>query len=653
MCGWDVSFEDLKYIAEWQYVNGVNMLCQHLAGYTLRGFRKRDYPASLNYHQSWWREYTVFNDYISRLGLLLSEGTERADVLLLHRMKSGWITFNNQNEDRLDKLDSDFAEITCLLADNHISHHYGDETIIAKHGMVADGKFTVGRCAYTAVVLPSMITVDATTLDLLNMFMDNGGKVFSVGDVPKMINGDSGNKAEFDNALVKTDIGNLVAGLEEKNIRDIAITQKGSEIADIHIQQRDIGGLRLYYMVNLSKTSSYSATVMIKGLGEVCELDLAENECRSLKSECKGKSTVAEIEFLPMQSKVIIMGEHERENSWAERKRKISVKPGDHWDIEAVRYNSITLDSCAYRIDGGPEQEKLAVKLMDKLMKMKRKCSISLEFTFDIGMNLDICEEMLLAMECPTRYKISVNGNSVAYDGAGWWKDSSIKTINIKEHVKLGSNRITLEGEFYQRQKVYDVLFGENILETEINKLTYDTELESIYIIGGFGVKTTSGYSYGERNAMFTEGPFVLCDMPKSINTGSITEQGFCFLSEAVTLSQNMRISKPENTDVILDIGKPNAAVTEVFVNDKPVKTIAWQPYTVDITDYVTDGMNKIMLKLYPGNRNLLGPHHNIQGELYYVGPISFTDKPGWPRRESNEYWRDSYCFVKFGLEKS
>ena len=35
--------------------------------------------------------------------------------------------------------------------------------------------------------------------------------------------------------------------------------------------------------------------------------------------------------------------------------------------------------------------------------------------------------------------------------------------------------------------------FGKNVLETERNKLTYDTELESLYLIGDFGV-----YSDGE-----------------------------------------------------------------------------------------------------------------------------------------------------------
>ena len=47
LCGWDVSLEELKWLAQWQYMNGINVMCQHLEGYTLQGFRKRDYPPSL------------------------------------------------------------------------------------------------------------------------------------------------------------------------------------------------------------------------------------------------------------------------------------------------------------------------------------------------------------------------------------------------------------------------------------------------------------------------------------------------------------------------------------------------------------------------------------------------------------------------------
>jgi hypothetical protein len=48
--GWEFTFEGQKWVGEWQYALGVNLRCQHLALYTLRGCRKRDYPPSFNYN---------------------------------------------------------------------------------------------------------------------------------------------------------------------------------------------------------------------------------------------------------------------------------------------------------------------------------------------------------------------------------------------------------------------------------------------------------------------------------------------------------------------------------------------------------------------------------------------------------------------------
>ncbi len=49
-------------------------MCQHLEGYSLRGIRKRDYPPTMYYQQPWWEDYRIFNDSISRIGMILSEG---------------------------------------------------------------------------------------------------------------------------------------------------------------------------------------------------------------------------------------------------------------------------------------------------------------------------------------------------------------------------------------------------------------------------------------------------------------------------------------------------------------------------------------------------------------------------------------------------
>ena len=95
LCGHNVGHDELKRNYEWMMVRGINLMCQHLLGYTLRGLRKRDYPPAMYYQQPWWDEYKIFNDAMSRVGMILAEGKVKVDTLLMHNMTSAWICYNN------------------------------------------------------------------------------------------------------------------------------------------------------------------------------------------------------------------------------------------------------------------------------------------------------------------------------------------------------------------------------------------------------------------------------------------------------------------------------------------------------------------------------------------------------------------------------
>jgi len=92
--GWDVSPKELKWIAEWQYVHGVNQMCQHLYAYSVRGQRKRDHPAFFSEHNPWVKaEFRAFNDYFTALGYMLAESREEANVAVIHPMRSAYLTY--------------------------------------------------------------------------------------------------------------------------------------------------------------------------------------------------------------------------------------------------------------------------------------------------------------------------------------------------------------------------------------------------------------------------------------------------------------------------------------------------------------------------------------------------------------------------------
>ena len=79
--------------------------------------------------------------------------------------------------------------------------------------------------------------------------------------------------------------------------------------------------------------------------------------------------------------------------------------------------------------------------------------------------------------------------------------------------------------------------------------------------------------------------------------------------------------------------------------------------------DGIKSGGRELSITLYGTLRNLLGPHHHVDGELPAVSPRSFHPSYGesnngdraafvdrWGRGEIKPPdWRDRYCMITFG----
>lgn len=667
LSGWDVSFEELKWITEWQYVNGVNRMCQHLQGYTIRGLRKRDYPPSLFIQQSWWDEYKNFNDYLARLGVMLSTGEQVVDLLVLHPVQSGWIAYDGTKNENINKLDDDFTALAEMLSGLHVDYHLGDETIMQNHGLVQGDRLQVGERTYRVVVLPSMIGLHKNTLRLLQQFSKNGGLVISAGEFPTHCGGEVSEelgRLRTDVVHCGLDRDNLSRVLDEHELARISITQAGSEVTDIHYHQRNLGDSQLYFLVNHSTEDDYETEINIPGIGRVERLMAETGEVQEIPFSHEANTTIVELSFAASQSYILLFTKEQVECPKQVPQKITSVSLGDTFNIVDMDMNSLTLDQCQYRIDGGAWQEPLPIiHLMDKLLNMRRSCDLEMMFTFAVDTQSAQIESLYLVLEDASQVHLEVNGTQVEYSDQGWWKDTSFKKVDIKSLVKQGQNEIIISRHFYQSPKVYHVLFGEDVYETERNQLTYDVELESMYLVGDFGVVTRSEVRYGQRKASFTQGPFVIVEKPTTVQQGDLSYQGLLFFAGKISVAQKIQIDPKDDARIILQMQKPHAPVAKLYVNDALVKILMWAPYDIDITDYVIDGENTIMIELFASNRNLLGPHHHINGELYNVGPESFSGKWSWvekkgetetttPEIRQKNYWQDDYCFVKFGLAK-
>ncbi|HJR80315.1 MAG TPA: glycosyl hydrolase [Anaerolineales bacterium] len=202
----DTTMQRMKWIADWEYVLGVNLLNPHGFHYTLEGPRKRDWPPSMFYQYPWWPYYGEFSNYISRLSQLLSGGRHVAKVAVLWPMNSMFATYTPQSHNPFgDRTESDFNTLTDLLLRLHYDFDYLDEDTLAS-ATIQGGAVLVHEEAYQLIILPPMTHLKLATLDHLEKFVQAGGRLLGMIFLPTQA-------FESGNGSGMVDISDRIAGL--------------------------------------------------------------------------------------------------------------------------------------------------------------------------------------------------------------------------------------------------------------------------------------------------------------------------------------------------------------------------------------------------------------------------------------------------------
>lgn len=652
LSGWDVSFEDLKWMAQWQFANGINRLCPHLESYSIKGIRKRDYPASLFVQEPWWENFSAFTDYISALGSLLAAAPEACDLLVIHPLRTAYVRYNGSAQcEGVKALDREFADLSVRLQERHIPYHYGDEVVMSDLGRVEGDLLRVGEVTYRYVLLPEMDNILSSTLDLLEAFARQGGRIYCAGKLPRLVDGRPDDRAE------KLPVQPWKEELPE---RLLSVRENGQECGDILTRVQREDGKRVYFLFNTSRETAHELVITCTDKG-LSRLELPQWTTEPMVTEKTAEGVTFTCTLRPAESILLISSEEAASLSDGEVAVE-SVKLPENMEIVKADANALTLDSCEYAVGDGPWQPEIPlIRLQKQLMDVQTDAPVKLRFYFDVNMK-NLPDSLYLVSENIPAFTLEVNGIPVAPESVGWYLDPDFPKVEIAPYIRNGRNEILLQGRFYQRKELYEYLYREKDLSSnfyavdfEFESVTYDVELESIYLLGEFCVESSESYVSGRRRSLHTTGSFTLTDVRKELRTGDITTQGYPFFAGVMDLAFTVNVEKKPDARYILDISKPVCPAAHLFVNGADAGSLLWEPGKPDITGFLKDGENLLVLRLYSGLRNLLGPHHYRYGESYYVGVSTFGDLPGWcedVEGVSGNIWRDGFCFVEFGPVK-
>ena len=588
LCGHNISFAELKGIYEWQMVHGINLLCQHLEGYSIRGIRKRDYPPAMHSQQPWWSEYEAFIDAMSRQGMILSQGKKIADVLILHPQTTAWTMYDDDKNEGMAELNEKLLNIMKKLEEKHIIYHLGDEIIMERHAKVENGKLVIGRQSYSYIIDPGCEMLLPCTEKLLCEFRQSGGKFVTADEIT------------------------------ENNVCDNP---------QITYTKREYDDFTVHYFVNTSKDIK-SANISINGK----KLDIYTGE---LHSFCGVH------EFEPWGSLMVI-----EDGSMNCEKSDIKVdfiRPCGEFKIAKPIENAITLDRCDYYFDGElQEKNGYVLNICERANALEREVKIHQDY--HVVMNY-VPNQLFMVCETPEKFEIRVNGKVVDKSVCGYYIDKSFKKIDISDCIRKGENIISFDCDFVQCDKFYENRRNSFIFESEKNKLVYDMEIEAIYLLGDFTVKTDGEWTQLDKNAVRYSGTFEI-DAPKTkLDIKNIEKQGYPFFCGQMELEGEIEVSG-ENPVLLFDRKGINAIKVQIGNTEKVLLT----DNQLSIADCGVSGKTKIKLTLTNNLRNILGPHHLKEGECYNVSPSKFFKEPCIWNENPAEQWSDDYCFVETGI---
>ncbi|MDT8402438.1 MAG: glycosyl hydrolase [Bacteroidales bacterium] len=640
--GWEVDFEKQKRLVDWQCVMGVNFVNQHLSYYSINGVRKFDYPPSFSYHEPWWEHYSLMGDYIGRLCMALSAGEQVNETLVLQPNTTAWMYFSRKvRNPAIQEIRDGFKNFVYSLEQLHLEYDLGSENVIKTLGSVNGSKLTVGRRDYSLIVIPAqMENMDSTTVELLEEYLENGGKVLSFKLKADRIDGAKSAKIreqaeEYPGQW--TDVGDL------NDERAVGMLRNGDfEMDDIsrngmlYHQRRILDDGELLFVVNSHETGKAKAEISMQGK-YLIRLDLVSGKEYIYPAKAENGKVSFELELSPAGSALFVAtgsnpGEMEEytfpekgktveANGPVEVKRESdNIMMINYLDLKTagqVRKETYFMDALVALFKengvemGNPWQHKIQYKKdyleMDSLFSDNSGFQASYHFNINDKLGEDAMRSIRAVVERPGLWKVYMNGKQVnAVEGA-YWIDRDFKLFEVGRYLQKGKNTLTLVAP----------------------KMNILAEVMPVYLAGDFLVTPA------EKGFEISGGDIS--------GIGSWQDKGLPFYPHKVAYSQEFIIDKSEGDYFKVRLKKWNGTIAEVRVNGKDAGLIAWQPYELDITDKLNDGENELTVLVTGSLKNTFGFFYHDNSSWIH-GPHSWNSAPGEIPPA------DDYFLVDYGL---
>ena len=677
--GWNFNIRGMKWLFQQQLAHGITLLCQHLCDYSMRGLRKRDYPASIFDQHPMWSQIRPLHDAFARVGRMLTLGRDECSLLVLHGISGAWMeSCGYMGEEKVVELYLPFMRFVNELDKSGVGFHLGDEIMLSECGRVVGKTLVLGEKSYQCVVIPPLKNLARKSFELLREFAANGGKIIRCQDPEvflQFIDGeslaaeeqkfvdslDSAACGAFPEQLSRYGVGRLVCSTPDRAVgrvrgcwryfpeererwyflTDFGTTAENTGVCPFYHDEYSCNLPELASPVPLEVTLPYPAR----------KIKLIEQASGKIAQVIPHINTPAGAKFvypLPAGDSLLLCAEDLPDGSEA-----LDLSAG--WRA-AVERNVLTLDRARCRVSGHEfSSAKLdTLTIFNRLLALEKDADIELDYEFHVDESLDLAEaDLQMALELADDCEYFLNDARLNAEPCGYFLDRSIRCLFLpRELVKRGKNIFRVRQHFRQSRAIRQALRNAEKFEGEANKLYFDSEVEAIYLLGKFGCIFPEVCNNAERGCRVLTGECVVAALPGKVEAGELVKCGFPFFSGAMELGKEFELTDGEaRRFTTLDLGYFLANSVAATVNGREFKPVFAAPYTFDVSGVLQGGVNRITLRVTASCRNSLGPLHSAEVNPADVRPESFLVEKDILNRNPLPCMAE-YGVLEFGCEK-
>ena len=629
---WDFDFRGYKLHGDWQAALGVTVRVPHLSLLSMEGEAKRDYPASINYQSPWWDKFSVVEDHFARVSTALTRGKPLVRVGMIHPIESYWLHWGPEETTALvrDNMDKNFRNLTEWLLFGGIDFDFISESLFPELCNEAKAPLQVGKMKYDIILVPGCETLRSTTLERLEGFVNDGGKVFFVGDIPTLENAvpsERARKLAEKSCITQYNRSAVLQAVEEVRLVELR-DQTGALTTNLlHQVRQDGDGCWLFIAhgkepYNKHISNYQDLRIRVKGTWKATIYDTTDGTTKTIEQRVQGNYTELRSRLYDYDS-LLIWLEWNNSSEVAELVCDATTVEKEIAIPRTVPYtltepNVLLLDCAEYALDDGEWQAE------EEILRIDIACRKALGWPTDIAnvsqpwtlkeeaekhwvrLRWNIHSDIeysgaKLAIERNEMVTIKWNGSEIPNIACGWFADKAIKTIALPNIKK-----------------------GVNVLEAVV-PISSRITVEWAYILGDFGVEVCG------RNTGITE-------KRKELAFGSITTQGLPFYSGNIIYHIPVELKKGR---ISVCSNQYVGALQEVSIDDGKSVPCIYPPYVADLGE-VHEGKHMIHMKFYGNRVNSFGALHMADTKKKHVSPNSW--------RTSGDQWCYEYKLRELGV---